>query len=189
MASETEIANLALQKMGDEGEINNLSDDTRAARAIRACFGAMRDATLREHVWDFARRRASLPALAEPLTWGGQTPFQKPADFLRFVEEEDARRYLLEGETILADGGGPLNILYIARIEETGRFDPLFTDALACRIGWQVALQITGSKGIKEQMWAEYGEALRAAKTVNGREDQPVDVAEDSWVTAREVGG
>lgn len=186
MASETQIANLALQKLGDEGEINSLADDTRAARAVAACFGPLRDALLRDHVWDFARARASLPALTEEPAWGGLTAFQKPADFLRFVEEEGVRAYLLEGDQILAPGPGPLNILYIRRVEDTGRFDSLFVDALATRIAVQVCLQLTGSNSTRDRLAGEAEELLRGARCVNGREDLPRDRAEDDWILARE---
>lgn len=188
MASETEIANLALQKLGDEGEINSLQDDTRAARAISACFVAMRDATLRDHPWSFAKHRESLAALVDAPAWGGLTAFQKPADFIRFVDEEEGQSYKIEGDTILADTAGPLNILYVRQIAETGKFDPLFVDALATRIAWQVAMQLTGSKQLKGQMWDEYLAALATAKGVNARENLPAEQPEDDWVTSRERG-
>jgi hypothetical protein len=190
MASAVEIANLALEKIGDEGEINSLDEDSRAARAVNACFAAMRDAVLRAHPWDFARTRASLPELAEKPAgwWGTETLFQKPADFIRFVELDDERRYRLEGSMILVHGPGPLNILYIRRVEDTGRFDPLFVEALAARIAMQVAKKITGSDSAKARAEEEYIAQLRTAKAVNGIEDAPQDMPADDWVLARERG-
>lgn len=189
MASAVEIANLALEKIGDEGEITSLTEDSRAARAVNACWATMRDAVLRAHPWDFARTRAALPALAEkPIGWWGDANlFQKPADFIRFVELDDSKRYSLEGPYIVADAPAPLNILYIRRVEDTGLYDPLFVDALACRIAMQVAKKITGSDAAKERAAEEYVLSLRTAKGVNGMEDAPQDMPQDDWVTAREV--
>lgn len=188
MASAVEIANLALEKLGDEGEIISLDEDSRAARAVNACFAMMRDAVLRDHPWDFARHRVSLAASTEQPAWGGWTAFPKPADFIRFVEEEKDQSYRLEGRAILAMTAGPLNILYIRRVENTGEFDPLFVDALACRIAWQVAKKITGSTAAREAAWQEYEATLRKAARVNGQEDEPQDIREDDWVLARERG-
>ena len=186
MASATGIANLALQKLGDESEISDLLENSRAARAMAGCFDDMRDAVLRDHPWDFARHRVQLPALADAVTWGGWTAFQKPADFIRFVEVEWNRHYLLEGDTILARHGGPLNLLYIRRIADTGRFDPLFADALACRLAMQTAIQLTGSAAVRESVEREYQRSLMTAKRVNGQEDAPETIAEDDWILARE---
>ncbi|MFA5580507.1 MAG: hypothetical protein WDA25_00980 [Paracoccaceae bacterium] len=188
MASIIGIANLALEKLGDEGEINSLEEDSRAARAVNACFADMRDAVLRDHPWDFARHRVQLPALVDAPAWGGWTAFQKPADFIRFVEVEWHRHYLLEGQAIMARHAGPLNLLYIRRIEDAGLFDPLFVDALACRIALQVAMKITGSLDMKQAMEGEYRLSLAAAKRVNGQEDAPELLAEDDWILARERG-
>lgn len=188
MASAVEIANLALEKIGDEGEITSLDEDSRAARAVNACFNTMRDAVLRAHPWDFARARAALPALAEKPAgwWGDENLFQKPADFIRFVELEDESRYKLEGQWIVADTAGPLNILYIRRVTDTGLFDPLFVEALAARIAMQVAKKITGSDSAKRTAADEYQLHLNTAKAVNGQEDAPQDMPADEWVLARE---
>jgi hypothetical protein len=185
MASETGIANLALQKLGDEGEISSLDEDTRAARSVAACFADMRDAVLRDHPWDFARHRVQLPALSSGPAWGGLTAFQKPADFIRFILTERDSPYSLEGDAILAPQGGPLNLLYVRRVTDTGRFDPLFVEALAARIAQQVAIQITGQVGIRDRVAREYEAALSSAKRVNGQEDAPQDLAEDDWLLSR----
>lgn len=186
MTSIVRIANLALQKLGDEGELTSLSDDTRAARAVNDCFDAMRDAVLRDHVWDFARHRALLPALIDAPVWGGWTAFQKPADFIRFVELDAAQLYQLEGAWILAREKGPLKLLYIRRVADSGLFDPLFVEALACRIAAQIAVKITGSTTAAEEAQSAYVRALATAKRVNGQEDMPQPLAEDDWVQARE---
>lgn len=185
MASIVRIANMALAQLGDEGELTSLTEDTRAARAVNDCFDEMRDLLLRAHPWDFARARAQLPALAAAPVWGGWTAFQKPADFLRFVELDADRRYLLEGQTILARQKGPLNLLYIRRVTDSGAFDPLFTDALAARIAMQVAVKITGSTTAQEAAEARYQRALAEARRVNGQEDRPRSLPDDDWLLAR----
>lgn len=186
MASAVGIANLALARLGDEGEILSLAEDTRAARAVAACFDDMRDAVLRDHPWDFARHRARLPALIDAPAWGGWTAFQKPADFIRFVEVEWSRTYRLEGQTVLARHAGPLHLLYVRRVTDTGLFDPLFVEALAAKIALHIAIRITGSMQVQQAMEGAYARALASAKRVNGQEDEPERIAEDDWILARE---
>lgn len=188
MASATRIANLALAKLGDEGEIIALTEDSRAARAVNDCFEDMRDLVLRDHVWDFARHRVQLAAVTDAVVWGDWTAFPKPSDFIRFVEVEHDQLYRLEGGHILARIPGPLNLLYIRRITDTGLFDPLFTDALAARIAAQVAKKITGSDSAKTAAMDEYREALARARQVNGKENLPQDLPEDDWIRARSWG-
>lgn len=197
MASAVEIANIALSKLGDEGEITSLEENTRAARAINGCFTAMRDAVLRDHPWNFATKRAQLPALADAVVWGDWTAFSQPADFIRLLEVDgtDAQQigygetwWQIEGRQILARKAGPLNIRYTARIEETGLWDALFTEALACRIAMQVALRITGSQETLRSMRQLYKDALGVAKQVDGQDNPPEELPDSSWFLSREAG-
>lgn len=189
MASETSIANLAASKLGDDDQIIDLrSDDTRNARAIAAVYDAMRDAVLRAHPWNFAMTRASLPALSTAPVWGFANRFQLPADFIRFAgTEQDDPGYQIEAGCILTDAAAPLNIRYVARVTDTGRFDDLFVEALACRIAAQVAMRLTGSPSIRDAAMADYKAAIAEAKGADGQENPPETYPEDDWMIAREA--
>lgn len=198
MASAVEIGNLALSKLGDEGEITSLEENTRAARAINGCFTAMRDAVLRAHPWNFATRRAQLPALADAVVWGDWTAFSLPTDFLRLLEVDgtDAQKigafndpfWQIEGQQILARRGGPLNIRYTARITESGLWDALFAEALACRIAMQVAVRITGNLSAQQQAERMYKAALAEAKGVDGQDNPAEELPDSEWFLSREAG-
>lgn len=188
MASAVEIANLALGKLGDEGEINALDENSRAARAVNGCFETMRDAVLRDHPWNFAKTRVQLAASTETVVWGGWTAFPRPSDFIRFSEIEDDPDWQVEGDFILAKQPGPLNLAYIRRVTETGRFDPLFTEALACRIAMQVAARITGSASNQDRAERMYMQALASARRVDGQDNPPDAWPDDPWFIAREAG-
>lgn len=191
MFSATAIGNLALTKLGDEGEISSLEEDTRAARAVNSCFAMMRDAVLRAHPWNFATRRAQLPPLAVPPAghWGGASVFPLPTDFLRLQEIEGDPAWQLEGGNLLVSTTGAVNIRYTARVTDTGEFDPLFAEALACRIAAQIALRITGNASAKEGAEAQYRQALLDAKRVDGQDNPPDEFPETSWVLSRESDG
>lgn len=186
MPSDVEIANLALAKLGDEGEISALTEDSRAARAINGCYAAMRDAVLRDHPWNFATRRVQLAPLLDAPAWGGLNAFELPADFLRLLEAEGDPDWQIEGRTILA-ATSVLNLRYTARIEDSGLYDPLFAEALACRIAQQLALRITGSSTVLADAARAYQLALAAAKRVDGQDNPPEPFPIDDWAIAREA--
>lgn len=191
MFSATAIANLALSKLGDEGEISSLDEDSRAARAVNGCFAMMRDAVLRDHPWNFATRRAQLAALAELPTghWGDGSLFPLPADFIRLLSIEGDLPWQLEGRNLLVNTTAALKIRYTARITDTGEFDPLFAEALACRIAMQIAQRITGSTNAVVEATEQYRKALLAAKRVDGQDNPPDEFPETSWVLSRESEG
>jgi hypothetical protein len=187
MTSAVQIANLALVTLGDDEALVELNSDTRAGRTILAVFDPLRDAVLRAHPWNFAVTRASLPALATAPAFGFAYAYQLPADWLRFVDEEEYQPYSIESGKLLTDAEPPLNIRYIRLVTDPGRFDALFVTALAARIAWHTAQRLTGSAQIKADARAAYMEAMAEAKRVDGQENPPEDYPEDDWVLAREA--
>lgn len=97
MASEVEICNSALIKLGDD-TITSLTDDSKRARLCNAQFARLRDEVLRAHPWNFAIRRASLAKLS-------QAPAFEFAAAFRLPEDPYCLRVLL-----LFDGSAPQGI-------------------------------------------------------------------------------
>lgn len=186
MASAVEIANLALVVLGDDETLVDLTQDTRAGRAILAVFDIERDALLRKHPWNFAMTRASLPALVTPPAFGYAYAYQLPSDWMRFWDAEDYEPFAIEGGLVLTDSPAPLNIRYIRRVEDTGSFDDLFVKALASAIAATVAQRLTGSASIRQNAMDEHAGNLAEARRIDGQENPPENLIEDNWVTARE---
>ena len=59
MASEVQICNLALAKIGDQ-QITSLTENSKAGRLCNLVYEPLRDATLRAHPWNFAITRETL---------------------------------------------------------------------------------------------------------------------------------
>lgn len=190
-----EISNLALSKLGEDDQLIDPDDDTKPARSIKAVWNSVRDAVLRRHLWNFAMKRAQISRLLAPPAFGFAYQFQLPDDFLRLdIDELDpciiSGKWSLEGSRrLLCDAPGPINVRYVARIAETGDWDPLFVEAFANRLAFQVADRLTGDRGRKQDCWAAYNAALREATGIDGRENPPVDLMDSSWVNARYEGG
>lgn len=194
MVDRVSVSNLVLSKLGDEDRLTDPDDDRKAARAIKAVWDIVRDIVLRAHPWNFAIRQAVLtssdPAPAFIYTHG----FPLPSDFLRLdptqmepLHIRDA--YQLEGGRLLASTPGPVQIRYVARIAEVGDWDPLFIEAFACRLAYQIADRITGDMARKAECWRAYQLSMSEAKGVDGRENPPEPPIDSSWVTARYQGG
>lgn len=192
-----QIVNSVLTKLGEEEQLDDPDADTRAARAIRANWDAIRDQVLRAHTWNFAVDTAGAELTADASYTPGartlvdhDTRYVKPADFIRLdlqrvrpMADRDTLR--VGGRYIYGWGGGPLQLSYVRRVEAVGEWDPLFAEAFACRMAAEVGPRITGDRSTRPAMMQDYRIALAEAKAVDGRENPPEDLEETGWTMAR----
>jgi hypothetical protein len=185
--SEVAVANLALQKLGAK-RIESLTQDHPNARSIAACFDDRRDQLLRKYPWSFAIARDSIAADASGPTWGDWNRYTKPNDFIRLLLDDEsgyATDFKIEGDYILSANDAPLEIRYIARIEDVSKFDASFTEALAASIAFWCCEEITGSTGKQDRARADMKDAIDEAMRTGAIEKPAQDAPEDDWVTAR----
>lgn len=201
MASKVEVANRTLSKVGDS-RITALTDNTKQAREINASFDIVRDAELRDHRWSFAKKRAQLAASATAPVFGFTKAFPLPTDCLRVLRvgdvspgvdlanarNGDSSAFAIEGRQILTDDAGPLNVIYIARIEDTTQWDASFVEVFAARLAYEVCDALTASATRKEALAAEYKERVTTATRANAIELPPQPIEDDSWVLTRAQG-
>lgn len=198
MASEVDVANRALTKLG-AARITALSDDNKQARAIDSMFDIVRDAELRAHIWAFAVKRASLTALGTTPEWGFSYEYAIPADCLRLIQVNEVYQgpdlsdyrnaptaeYVLEGGKILCDFASPLKIRYIFQEDDPTNWDSTFVEAMACRLAAELAEDLTQSNTKKDAAWKEYDQAIKTAIRSGAVEQQHQDMPDDSWVLSR----
>lgn len=190
MASETEICNLALMRLGS-GPVESLDENSKKAIALRNCFPLVRDIVLRGHPWNFAIQRATLAQISTPPIFGYAYAYQLPADCLRalgLVNTEGtldpSLTYEIQGTQLLTDEISA-GIKYIRQVTAPGQFDAAFCSALASRLASEVAYHLTGSAAMKKQMMDEYKEELREARSIDAQEN-PAEVYEtNDWMDAR----
>jgi len=190
MASEVDICNLALQRLGAKS-ITALTDDSTNARECNRTYAHARDSELRAHPWNFARKRASLAASSTAPAFEYARAFPLPADFLRLMSnngrlgltnQDDLQ---IEAGNILTNDSAPLPITYIAQITDPEAFDQLFTDLLVARIARDLAEKITQSNAKIQAAQTLYTEARSEARRINASERPPQQAPEDPWITAR----
>lgn len=198
MASQVEIANRALTKIG-EARILSLGDDLEAARVVSSLWDVVRDAELRARNWNFSLTRTSLPALAAVPAWGFSYQYQLPSDCLRVIQVDEffpgpsmsdyrnrsEAQYQIEGNKILTDLGAPLKVRYVSRLEDTGAWDALFVEAFACRLAVEVCERLTQSSSKRQLAWDEYKIAVREAVRADAIENPPEPLPDDSWMLSR----
>lgn len=199
MASSVDIANSALTKLGED-RIMSLTDNVKAAREINAVFELRRDKLLRTYAWNFAMKRASLPALDDGPAWGYTYAYQKPSDCLRFVQVNDyfcipslvnyaagvdSEPYRIEGQTIATDFAAPLKVRYIRRVSNSGEFDACFIEAFAADLAFECCEAITQSNTKKESLREDRRNAILDAIRSNAIELPPQDVQDDAWIMSR----
>ncbi len=153
MASEVDICNLALARLGDNATVASIDPPEGSAQAEHCTrfYPVARDSLLEMHAWKFATRRVLLAQLTTD-TWNWSFAYAEPTDALKLLAvlpasaSSDADTQDYEAET---DGSGAPIILtnqegaslrYIAHVTDTTVFSPLFVDALA----WLLASYLAG---------------------------------------------
>ena len=204
MASQADIANLALLKLGSGTKITSLTDNLPVAATLNRCYDITRQAELRANYWSFALRRTTLPALAAVPPWGFRQQFALPADYLRLQQvndfyiipalldytDSDASAYAIETNSdgvlcILTDYPAPLKMRYVRDVQDEGLFDALFVVSFATRLAFECCEQITNSNSKKQQLAADYKESIKAAVRANAIEKPPQSIGDDSWIVTR----
>lgn len=184
-----EICNNALTDLGEEA-IASLTDNTKTARLCNQRWPAVRDAVLRAHPWNCASSQAELAASAAPAGWKHLCAYPLPADCLRVLAVcsggTGVAAWEVQAGAVLCDEPGPLQVLYIRRIDDPRLFDPLLCEALTARLSATLAYPITASTALAQSFWAAYADKLREARGVDAREAAPVAApAPTTWLGAK----
>jgi hypothetical protein len=199
MASDINIANRALQKLG-AASITSFNDNSTAGRAMNLAYPIVRDAELRRYLWKFAIVRVNLPPVSTaPINGIFSLQYQLPAQCLRVLnvgdyspgaDTSDYRNrtvadYSIEGSLILTNIGAPLSLRYVQQITDPGKFDSAFAETFAARLAWETCEQVTQSGEKRKLAMTEYKQALMEAVRANALEIPPDFLPDNAWMLAR----
>ena len=201
MASEVDISNLALSRIGDEATVSSINPAEGSAQAEHCArfYPMARDSLLESHGWRFATRRAVLAGLSIP-TWAWSYAYALPSGLIRVLavlppeapSEADTQRYETEadsaGNPVIYTDQPSATLRYIARVTDTTKFSPLFVDALAWLLASYLAGPILkGDAGVK--MAAACLEAYRtvfsAAKVSDANQRDVRAKSTAPWIRVR----
>lgn len=182
--SEVAVCNRGLQKIG-ERQIMSLDDKSQQATECKRLYSILRDRIQGEYAWNFCKTRASLPALADAPAFGFSKQFNLPTDFLRLLDVRTSSKWSLEGGKILTDSGSPLEIIYVARVTDTTKFSPEFTEVFASLIAVELVEIFTQSNQKKQLLLEQYELQLRKGLATDAKQQHPMEFEEDDWITSR----
>jgi len=170
MASEVEIASMALNKLGAQ-RITAFDDGTNRSNLCRDFYPSVRDATLRAYPWNCSINQKLLAVHVDAPLFGYSYKFQLPVlpYCLRVLKIENEPDYNIKGRFIHCDESS-ITIEYIARITDPGLFDSLLKEAIEARLAAELAYPITRVHDLAKTMWALYEAKLREARTNDGME-------------------
>ncbi len=209
MASQVEIANRALSKLG-EARITSVSDNNPEAKAVSARWDTLRDAALTENPWRFAIELVQLVADSTAPTHGYSYRYRRPSDDLWTVQVGDyaavyhslgvlyrystaydpiSSPYEVVGQYIHTDLSAPLNYQYVKRVENTGEWDALFVEAFACRLAMDMCEELTQSASKMDRVAAMYKDAMKQAVRRNALLRPPQERSTGKWFGARVAHG
>ena len=187
----TDICNLALDML-KEAPITSIDEGRPIAMWCKRNFDVTRDALLEEADWNFALKRAQLPASSTPPAFGWESSFTLPPDCLRVIAltegglaEGRPIPFEVEGDSILTNARGPLPIRYVSRAENYDRYPATFVTALAAKLATRMAHWLTGKSNFVQIASGLYQDAMNKAWLSDAIQGTVPRAADDQWVDAR----
>ena len=187
--SNVQIANLALQKLGQSRKLESLTQDHPNARTLNLAFEPVRDALLRKYAWSFAIKRESVAEDATDVSYVSDwNRYSLPNDFLRLLREDETgveTDWKIEGLYVLSRDSSPIEFRYVAKIDDPTYYDSCFVEAFACELALQCCEEITQSTSKYDRIEAARDNAVAEAKNIGAIEKPSEDQPEDDWIAAR----
>jgi hypothetical protein len=197
------ICNMALNRIGARASISSLAEVSTEAAACASMLDEARDATLRAHDWNFARRIVTLASLgAGPSNWA--YAYAYPSDAVRVlgvVPEGGAWVLPLGAPPSFGTGGStslgggerreiysnlsPAICAYTRQVTDPTQWDSQFVTALTWQLGMEIAMPITGDTAKVSMCEQMFNAALAEARAQDANEHGATRQAEASWLRAR----
>lgn len=200
MTSQVEIYNMALSNIGISETVASLEERSKAQQTCSRFWELARDTALAQFPWQFATKISTLAMTGTaPRTWLYQ--YQYPNDCLKAMYLTPPGRILRPQDineranfvTGYADSGQVIwtneqeaELAYIVRIVDTGKYPPLFVEALSWKLASLIAMPMTAQTSIVQTAGAGYVQAwqIAASADLNESTQDILDISSD-YVTGR----
>ena len=195
MASNVQIAKLALQHIGDRWDITALDDASPEAEQVSLIFDDTRDALLWAHPWGFAKKFTSPAALSGtvPGNWDYMYTYMTDALTVRGIIDPTKENLTIKFEVARNSSGAKViltnqedpEFVYTQAITDPNEFDPQFVLAFSYMLASRLAIPLTGDGSIAQAMLQQALISVGAAEETDSNEGVEPDKPEASWITAR----
>lgn len=194
--SKTEIANLALGRVGAKPIMDLDDEDSLTARIVKNVFASTIQEVGRSGEWNCLKERADLPQLSSAPSFGWSYQFQLPTDCLFLVkvngvdwDNRPGDYAEIEGRKLLSNAD-TAQIQYIAYKEDANEYDSLFVDAVVTLLASKIAVSIRGSDytEMAGQLLREYERKFSNARARDAAERKRMQydpASESRWNKAR----
>jgi len=195
MTSQVEIYNMALGNIGISETVASLEERSKAQQTCSRYWEIARDTALAQFPWRFATKFATLALIGTPPRgWAYQ--YQYPNDCLKALGLNDERlaytdwcrdswsnwadlgrlvdwrtAYGDEGQVLLANQEGA-ELAYVVRVTDTGRYPPLFVQALAWQLSMLIAMPMTAQTSVVQTAMSGYMQAWQIAAAADLNESK-----------------
>jgi hypothetical protein len=162
MPTKTDIANMALHRVGAQRIMDYDEEGSKGARVIRDLYEPAVREVGRLAEWPCLKDRAELTQLSTAPLFGWTYAYQLPTTFLRMVklngEEYEGQAeddYEIEGRTLVTDAEAA-KIEFIAYKEEAADYDPLFVKALVAKLAAESAVPLRQDENLAARLMQEF---------------------------------
>ncbi len=190
MTSLIHIFNIALNHLGSNTTIGNLSENSMEAETCCLFYDNARDCILQTHPWNFAMKKFPL-TLLEQSSYGWNYKYLMPSDCLIALTVTPKDRLLpltefeVTGDNILSNQPNAL-LSYTGRVTDVSLFRPAFISALTWRLAADICPSITGCHTTLKLATANYIDALLNAQIIDSREGENNKIHNVDWISIRQ---
>lgn len=167
--TEVDLLNQSLNYLG-EARVQSLTQSTNSAKYGADSMRLSVEQVLRQHPWNSALKRAKLNQLTDQNLFGPKLNYQLPTDYIKLVTfNDEVDDYKIEGKYIVTDET-QVEILYVAYPEDFSLLDAGLVEAIATKLAFNIAINITGEVGTQARMLELHERFLARARTMDARE-------------------
>lgn len=186
MATETEIANRALTRLG-QAFITSLSQQQSIeARIVTLFYTSTREELLSRFNWSFAIERIALASLSGNLT-DFSYKYALPNNYLKVINLIDSTDYSdledswrIEGKYIYTDLS-PTYIKYVKNITDSTELPSQFVEAFILRLAMKMCMKLTQDRSLFKDITGEFALLNLVAMGEIGANDRAIPVETTLW--------
>lgn len=191
MASQTDIVNMALIKIG-QGTLSSIDEDTPTGTKLRTIYNIVLDEALAagpENGWKFATTRATISVDATAPDSQYDYRYKLPDGLLRVcqvhVEGVDYTDWVREGQYILTNQiDDEIHMTYVQRVTTTGLMPPHFIKAFYTMLAYHLAFNIVKNRPLATEILTELETVIMPKAIALDARDVYVEEENHGWIDA-----
>lgn len=213
MPSTIQIWNRALGLIGTQTQVATENEDSTEAHNCGIYYEGVRQAILRAHTWNFARKQVALTELGNSDDDTSLQPW-----FFKYAYPSDCQRFRYIMPTVVPaaipetlwtaqppirfavssdddSGGNPRTVILTNQEDATGVYtrdlslldlwDSLALDALATALAAKLCIPLTGDRALAKSMVDQAGGIINDAKAKDGNEGLRIQDHTPDWMRVR----